>query len=391
VKKLASGTHAFDLRDAEFVLALNRRDAVVRYALFSCRRHEEELLHRGKVRGADDRLVLRNILSELADAGAPAPTAVGHRLLYGLARGANGQLLLDDATFAALAARVSLAPLQFGLELSLVQTARAELPLLPHVASFDTAFHASIPAVASTYALPEELRELGVRRLGFHGLAYEHIVDIVGGDILGRALLFYLGGTSSIAAVRYGSCVDTTMGLTPLGGLVMGASPGDLDPGVVLYLLRSGHDARSLERIFSERAGLAGLTDEDELASLIPRRGRDPSAALAFEIFVQSARKWAGALTTVLGGLDTIVFTGNDSENAVVRDEICGGLGHLGVVLDPSRNKGKAVAAGLGSVISADRSRVVVRMIAHDEERMIARHTRTALSSRRLSARRHHG
>lgn len=368
-----------DLTGAEVVLALNRRDSSVRYALFSCREHREEAILRGKTRGIDDGTVLRHILLELADKGAPAPTAVGHRLLYPGVDGMRAQAVLDDATFAELAAKVSLAPLHFGLELALVQTARMNLPALPHVASFDTAFHSSIPEVAFTYALPEELRELGVRRLGFHGLAYEHVVDTLGGDTLGRALLFYLGNTASIAAVRNGSCVDTTMGLTPLGGLVMGATPGDLDPGIILYLLRSGYDEHSLERIFSERAGSAGLSEESDIAALVPRRARDPRAALAFDVFVQSARKWAGALTTVLGGLDTIVFTGDASENAVVRDEICVGLGHLGVVIDPSRNKGKVVSSGHGSVISADRSRVVVRVVSHDEERMIARHTRMAL------------
>jgi acetate kinase len=390
MKKHGSGAHVVELTGAEVVLALNRRDSSVRYALFSCREHREEVILRGKTRGVDDGSAIRHILAELVEKGAPAPTAVGHRLLYAGADGTRAQALLDDATFAELAGKVSLAPLQFGLELALVQTARLTLPLLPHVASFDTAFHASIPEVAFTYALPEELRELGVRRLGFHGLAYEHVVDELGADTLGRALLFYLGSTASIAAIRNGSCVDTTMGLTPLGGLVMGATPGDLDPGVVLYLLRNGYDGHALERIFSERAGTAGLAGESDISALVPRRARDPKAALAFDVFVQSARKWGGALATVLGGLDTIVFTGEASENAVVRDEICAGLSHLGVVLDPSRNKGKVASSGHGAVVSAERSRVTVRVIAHDEERMIARHARSALV-RPSELRRSHG
>lgn len=380
MKKHGSGAHAVDVGGTQIVLALNRRDGALRHALFACREHGEELILRGKTRGVDDRSALRNVLADLSEKGAPAPTAVGHRLLYAPSSRATAEALLDDGLFAELASQVSVSPLVFGLELALVQTARGMLPGLPHVASFDTAFHATIPDVAFTYALPEELRQLGIRRLGFHGLAFEQLVDIVGPDILGRGLLFHLGSTASIAAVRAGACVDTTMGLTPLGGLVMGASPGDLDPGVILYLLRSGFDEHGLERIFSERAGLSGVAGDDDIGTIVPRRARDPKAALAFDMFVHNARKWAGAMATVLGGVDTIVFTGEGGENAVVRDEICVGLGHLGVVLDPGRNRAKALAAGQGSVVSADRSRVVVRVIPHDEERMIARHARVALA-----------
>jgi acetate kinase len=380
MKKQASGMHALGTAGGRVVLALNRSASRDRYALFSCREHREDAILRGQTQAIDDGDAVRNVLAELRDKKAPAPVAVGHRLLYGGGADRAAQVVDDDDAFASLAELVSRAPLQFGLELSLLHTARSMLEHVPHVACFDDAFHATIPEVAFTYALPDEMRELGVRRFGFHGLAFEHAVDSVGAQELGRALLFHLGATASIAAVRNGTCLDTTMGLTPLGGLVMGARPGDLDPGVVLFLLRHGYEPRALERIFSERAGVSGIAGESDVTALVPRLARDPRSALAFELFVRSAQKSAGALATVLSGIDSIVFMGEAGESSLVRDEICHGLVHLGVTLDPTKNRGRLALADGGAIVSTEKSSVTVRVLYADEERMIARHTYAAVA-----------
>jgi acetate kinase len=375
MKTNASGMHALGTASSRVVLTLNRRADIVRYAVFSCRAHREEALLRGETQAIDDGAVLRDVLAQLRDKKAPAPTAVGHRLLYG-GTADTAHTLIDDASFSSLAEQVSCAPMQSGVELGLVHAARAMMPDVAHVAVFDNAFHSSLGETAFTYALPDELRALGVRRYGFHGLAYEHAVDAVGADALGRSLLFHLGGASaSIAAVRNGACVDTTMGFTPLSGIVMGARPGDLDPGVVLYLLRSGYEPRALERMFSERSGVRGIAGESDILAVVPRRARDRRSALAFDMFIRSAQKAAGALVTTLGGLDSIVFMGDVGENLHVRDEICHGLAHLGVTIDPSKNRAKLALGDGGTIISTEKSPITVRVLYADEERMIARHT----------------
>jgi acetate kinase len=235
-----------------------------------------------------------------------------------------------------------------------------------------------MPELARRLALPRMLWDAGVRRYGFHGLSYEYIVWRLGPAARGRTIIAHLGNGASMAALRDGLPVDTTMCLTPTGGFMMGTRSGDLDPGVTLYLLREkGYDANRLERLVNNESGLLGVSGlSPDMKTLLEHRDREPAAAQAVAMFCYQLRKHIGALTAALGGLDTVVFTGGIGERAAtVRWETCQGLEHLGVRLDPQRN-----AAHVDTVSWSD-SRCVVRVIPTDEDLMIARHTRAVLSS----------
>jgi acetate kinase len=241
------------------------------------------------------------------------------------------------------------------------------------VVCFDTAFHHRMPMVAQRLPLPRELRSEGVRRYGFHGLSYESIVRELGNaGTRGLMIVAHLGSGASLAAMRNGKPVDTTMGFSPLGGLMMGTRPGDLDPGALLYLLRAGrYTPAELDTVLTEHSGLLGVSQiSADMRTLLARRATDVAAAEAVELFVYQAKKHVGALVAVLGGLDTLVFTGGIGEgSAAIRSEICANLSNLGIDLDSIRN-----AAGEG-IISDDSAHVVVRVIAANENLMVARHT----------------
>ena len=265
------------------------------------------------------------------------------------------------------------APLHLPAELSAIAAARRHFGDVPQVACFDTAFHHTLPAVARRYALPSSLYDAGVRRYGFHGLSYESVVASLGAPTLGRAVIAHLGSGASMVAIRDGKSIDTTMGFTPAGGLVMGTRPGDLDPGLLVYLLEhAGYDARSLARLVDHEAGLLALSGSSaDMQQLLATRATDARAALAVDVFCHHARKWIGALATTLGGLDTLVFTGGIGEHAPeVRAEICRGLEHLGVSLDAACNERSE------AIVSASTSACVTRVARADEERVIARETR---------------
>jgi acetate kinase len=212
----------------------------------------------------------------------------------------------------------------------------------------------------------------GVRRYGFHGLSYEYVVARLGAAHLGRAVIAHLGSGASMAAVRDGSPVDTTMGFTPTGGLMMGTRTGDLDPGVLIHLLEhGGHDTPALERLVNFESGLLGVSGTtSDMQALLAARPRDPAAALAVAMFCYYIKKNIGALAAALGGVDTLVFTGGiGARAAAIRAEACSGLEHLGIQIDAERNEVDA------EVISTAASTCTVRVVETDEERMIARHT----------------
>jgi acetate kinase len=285
---------------------------------------------------------------------------------------------VDALLLESLLALMPLAPLQIPSELSVIEAVAERFPTLPQVVCFDTAFHRRMPELAQRLPLPRALWDLGVRRYGFHGLSYEYIVERLGPAARGRTIIAHLGNGASMAAVRDGLPVDTTMGLTPTGGFMMGTRSGDLDPGIILYLMREqGYDVGRLDRLVNSESGLLGVSGlSPDMKTLLERRGREPAAAQAVAMFCYQLGKHVGALAAALGGLDTLVFTGGIGERAApVRWETCQGLEHLGIRLDPGRN---AVHA---DTVSGSDSRCVVRIIPTDEDLMIARHTWAVLSS----------
>jgi acetate kinase len=328
------------------VLALNRGSSSLKLAVFAIDASGETcILRKDVAHPSGDAATLAE-----ATAGFGRIDAVGHRLVHG-GPDLAAPVRVDATVRASLEALIRFAPLHLPAELALMDAASARWPDVPQIACFDTAFHRSLPEVAQRFALPYELFDAGVRRYGFHGLSYEYVVESVGSANLGRAVIAHLGSGASMAAVRDGRSVDTTMGLTPSGGLMMGTRTGDLDPGVLLHLMgeqspdcqpphQRRRGRRELEILINERSGLLGVSGTtSDMKTLLEWGDHDARAALAVEMFCHVARKFVGALVTTLGGIDTLVFTGGIGEHsAPVRDRICGGLGHLGVAIDPARN-----------------------------------------------------
>jgi acetate kinase len=267
------------------------------------------------------------------------------------------------------------APDHLPREVELIEAVAARYPDLPQVACFDTAFHRDLPAVARLLPIPRRYQAQGVRRYGFHGLSYAYLLEelerIGGQDAArGRVILAHLGNGASLAAVRGGACLDTSMGFTPASGLVSSTWSGDLDPGLVAFLAqREGMTASQFHHMVNHESGLAGVSEiSADMRELIAREDEDVRAAEAVALFCYQARKWVGAFTAALGGLDTLVFSAGIGErSALIRARICQGLDFLGLALDEARNAAHA------AVISTDASRVAVRVMRTDEELMIAR------------------
>jgi len=307
-------------------------------------------------------------LDELLALMAPLRVdAIGHRVVHGGNHTAPARVVPE--LLRRLETLTALAPLHNPPALEGMRLAGARLPGTPQVACFDTAFHSTLPEVAHTLPLPRRYRELGVRRYGFHGLSYEYIAHRLGARAQGRVVIAHLGNGASLAALRDGRSIDTTMGMTPTGGVMMGTRSGDLDPGVLLYLLREeGLGTEGLEHAVDLEAGLLGVSGTSaDMATLLTLE--DPDARLAVELFGYQVRKAVGALAAALGGLDRLVFTGGIGEHAPpVRWAVCRGLEHLGVELDGAANAADA------EQISTPRSRCPVQVIPTDEDAMIARH-----------------
>ena len=303
--------------------------------------------------------------------------AVGHRVVHGGARFSRS-VLLDTGAEEALEELTELAPLHNGPALTAIGAVRETLgPEMPQVAAFDTAFHSRMPRVARLFALPRSLADEGVLRYGFHGLSYEYIMGELRAldpeAAAGHVVIAHLGNGASMVAVRGGVGVDTTMGFTPIGGLAMGTRSGDLDPGVLLYLLEEKElSPPEIGELVNRQAGLLGVSETSaDMRDLLSREASDPRAAEAVALFCYQAKKFLGALAAALGGLDTLVFTGGIGEHsAAVRWRICEGLEFLGLRLDESRNAEHA------PVVSREGGPVTVRMMPTDENLIIARHTR---------------
>jgi acetate kinase len=363
------------------VLTVNAGSSSIKLALFAAASEETRLAYASVERIADHATALREALAPIRTAIDAAPLdAIAHRIVHGGDRYRDPQPITSDV-IAALQQLAPLDPEHMPQTLTAIDLMAMAFPDTPQIACFDTAFHRSLPPVAQMYALPRRFRDAGVRRYGFHGLSCEYIMDALRRLGLpaesGRVIIAHLGSGASLTAVRDGESVETTMGFSPTGGVVMGTRTGDLDPGVVLYALRhDGADADALSRLVNRDAGLLAVSEtSQDMRDLLARESADSRARDAVTLFCYTVKKAIGSLVAVLGGLDTLVFTAGIGEHAPpIRQRICTGLEIFGIELDQVRNlQGDAV-------ISAQHSAVTVRVVATDEDRMLARHARTLLA-----------
>jgi acetate kinase len=341
----------------------------------------------------DHEVGFARLVAVLEDAGVGTDIgAIGHRVVHG-GDEFTAPTVIDDAVMERIRSQVPLAPLHNPANLTGIEVAERLRPELPQVAVFDTAFHQTLAPHVYRYALPEELyRDHGVRRYGFHGTSHAYVARRAAGH-LGRPLedlkliTLHLGNGASATAIDGGRSVETSMGLTPLEGLVMGTRSGDLDPGVIFHLVRQGGwSADEVDTLLNRRSGLKGLCGDNDLRTVAERAaaGHD-DARLALDVYVHRIRKYVGAYTAVLGGLDALIFTAGVGENAdVVRAEVCRDLGVLGIELDPDRNVGARASVAPAGVaeLHAASSPVAVLAVATDEEREIAESTLAAVSGR---------
>ncbi len=381
------------------VLAVNAGSSSIRFALYDA---TEPLLRR--LRGKIDRIGLSGTTLNVDDstgAGAQsraidardhggaasalvgwleqadllsAVKAVGHRVVHGGPRYSAPQRV-DDQLVQALRGISAYSPEHLPGEIDLIERISRRLPSVLQVACFDTAFHRDMPRIAQLLPIPRRFNEKGIRRFGFHGLSYAFLMQelerVAGTDASrGRVILAHLGSGSSLAAVRHGKSVDTTMAFTPAAGVPMSTRSGDLDPGLAWYLAQSeSMSAEQFHRMVNHESGLLGISETSaDMRELLSREADDVRAAEAVALYCYQVMKSIGAFATALGGLETLVFSGGIGENTpVIRQRICERLAFLGVALDENRNRANE------DVISAAAGTVTVRMIRTDEEAMIAR------------------
>jgi acetate kinase len=298
-------------------------------------------------------------------------SAVGHRVVQGRAHTEPERV--TPKLLAELRRIMPYDPDHLRREVGMIEAFVRRYPTLPQVACFDTAFHRTMPRVAKLLPIPRRYVAKGIERYGFHGLSYAYLMEELGrldpAAATGRVILAHLGNGASLAAVHQGASIDTSMGFTPASGLVMSTRTGDVDPGLPYYLARTERmSAAQFQRMVTHDSGLRGVSGtSSDVRDLLARENRDRRAADALALFCYQAKKWVGAFSAVLGGVDTLVFAGGIGENApLIRERICEGLAFLGIALDHERNMQAA------AVISLDTSRVTVRVIRTDEDLMIA-------------------
>ena len=277
---------------------------------------------------------LGEILGQIGNLGHGRPAAIGHRVVHGGPH-LRAHQLIDAQLLSKLEAATQFAPIHIPAALALIRDTEKLLPSAQQYACFDTAFHSTMPETARHFPLPQRLYDMGIERYGFHGLSYESIVVRLGASIPGRVVCAHLGSGASLVALRDGQSIDTSMGMTPVGGIPMATRSGDFDPGVVLFLMRTEQlNADQLESLLNHDSGLGALSGGESDMRLIEQCATkgDPKAQLAIEVFAHAVRKMIGAYAAELGGLDLLVFTGGIGEHsAAVRDWICDGLAFIGV------------------------------------------------------------
>ncbi len=383
------------------VLAVNAGSSSLKLALFAIRPTEVELettVRVERIGDGDGRMTVRRsdghverdephdvhdhvaAFERAADA-VPAlrkVDAIGHRVVRGSVRH-NRPALITPELVDELRVSAPQDPDHGPQALALIAQLRANSPDVPQVACFDTAFHRTMPEVARRYALSRRVIGDEVIRLGFHGLSCEHVLERLAAidptAARGRVIVAHLGGGASLTAIRDGASVDTTMGFSPTGGLVMSTRSGDLDPSVLLFLSERGMSTDALRELVNRKAGLLGVSElTGDMRVLLDRESALPAAAEAVALFCYTARKSLGAMIAALGGVDIVVFTGGIGEHAAaVRERICRDLDDLGISLDAARNERDE------AIISHDRSRAIVRVMPTDEELVIAKQVRALL------------
>ena len=377
------------------ILCVNGGSSSLKVALYACG-SGERLLARGQARrigrtdailewreteeplGQGDHAAAMRRFSELiARADLPKPDAIAHRIVHG-GEIFDGPTVFNSDTPGKLHQLIPFAPLHLPAGIALVQACVSLWPHTPQALCFDTTFHRRMPDIARRMPLPRRLAEEGVRRYGFHGISFQYVLDSLGAEGRGRVILAHLGAGASLAAVLDGRPVDTTMGFTPAGGLMMATRCGDLDPGALVHLMRGkryGVDA--IDALINEESGLLGISGRSgDMAELEREVAKDPRAREAVELFAYIARKHVGAMAAALDGLDSLVFTAGIGEHSPgVRARICDGLGYLGIRLDPRANERDA------PLISARGSGCKVRVMATNEELQIAREAFRLLNS----------
>jgi acetate kinase len=386
------------------ILVLNSGSSSIKFSVYEAANNERRKLHEGAVDGigtdqgsfwikdasgkklVDQSPTLPNlavafklVVDALHSSDFPAPAAIGHRMVSGGPTVQENQLI-TPALIDEMEKYTAFAPLHTPIAIYIMREAMHLFPGVPNFVCLDSWFHRTMPEVATHMPIPEEYSAMGVRRYGAHGLSYESIVYQLEPNVPEKLIVAHLGNGASISAIRNGKCLDTSMGLTPTGGIISGTRTGDIDPGVLLFILRkigektesATEAADQLETVVSKKAGLLGVSDlSNDMRDLREAiKAGNAKARLAVDKFTWTIARWIGSYVAELGGLDMLVFTGGIGENDIdSRAEICAGLGVLGIIIDPTRNNVRGEAA-----ISAESSPVTVRVIPPAEDLMIVNH-----------------
>ena len=392
------------------ILVLNSGSSSIKFSVYEAAGGERRKLHEGAVDGigtdqgsfwikdaAGNKLVdqsptlpnpavaFKLVADALNSGDFSAPTAIGHRMVSGGPTVQENQII-TPALIDEMESYTAFAPLHTPIAIYIMREAMRLFPGVPNFVCLDSWFHRTMPEVVTHMPIPEEYSAMGVRRYGAHGLSYESIVYQLEPNVPEKLIVAHLGNGASISAIRNGKCLDTSMGLTPTGGIISGTRTGDIDPGVLLFILRkiaentdsATEAADQLETVVSKKAGLLGVSDlSNDMRDLREAiKAGNAKARLAVDKFTWTIAMWIGSYVAELHGLDMLVFTGGIGENDIdSRAEICAGLGALGIILDPARNNVRGEA-----VISAEDSPVVVRVIPPAEDLMIVNHVVRLLS-----------
>ncbi len=384
------------------ILVLNSGSSSLKFGVYSGADGEPRPIYRGEVEGigaGKGKLWLKNVegktleeesrsFAQQSDAAKtvaeklsklklPKLAGIGHRVVHG-GPSLTAHQRITPQVLQTLEGAAHFAPLHVPAAIALIREAEKLYPGVPQFACFDTAFHTTMPEAAARLPLPKKYWDAGIRKYGFHGLSCESIVHTLRARLPKHLIVAHLGNGASITAIVDGKSVDTTMGLTPTGGIIMGTRPGDLDPGVLLHLLNSGTDVKALAKLLDKESGLLGISGTaSDMRKLHEASNKgDSEAQLAIEMFARVATKAIGGFVATVGNLDALVFTGGIGEHdAEVRAKICGGMKIFGVQIDEDQNKKGA------PIISHSNGAVSVKVIAADEDGQIARHVARLLAN----------